>query len=340
MGASTTPRDTPGPHATAGPGGTRLPERLRRLVVALYTLLRDAGIRWSDDACYRLGLSLAYAALFSLFPLLLLAVTSVGFFLGNDGSVRQKLLAAIAGTASPASRTMLDETLRDMQTHTTARGIGAMVGLVTLVIGASGVFAEMQSTLNLIWRVPPSASKGLWSTVLEAVKAKAFSFAVVIVAACALLGSLVASTALAAVGTAAQRVAGGTATWSVLEFGFSLGLLALLLATIYRLVPQTHVRWHDVWAGALLSAFLFTALKSLLAWYLAHLASYAAYGAVGAVLGLLTWIYIASLVFFYGAEFTRIFAERFGSLSKPSDAARTEAPAGSATRGASTTTRS
>jgi membrane protein len=280
---------------------------------------KEAATRWVDDACYRLGASLAFYAVFSIFPLALLAVTVVGFLLGDDDTVRSKVLAWFSNASSPQFRDLLDQTLQSMQTHRTARGLGAVVGIVTLLIGASGVFSELQTSLNTIWRVKAPETRGFWSTVLQAAKDKALSFAVVGVAAVALLASLAAGTLLSAIGSETSRVTGGSIVWHLLEMAGSFALLTLFLAAIFRMIPQMSVRWSDVVGGAALTALLFVALKSLLAWYLANLGSYAAYGAVGAVLGLLMWIYLASLILFFGAEFTRVYAERFGSVaaSKP-----------------------
>jgi membrane protein len=271
-------------------------------------------VRWADDACHRLGAALAYYALFSLFPLVLLALTALGFVLGSDDSVRQRLVGAIAITASPEARALLDQTLQSMQGHRTARGVGAIVALVTLLLGASGVFSELQSSLDLIWRVKVARSRGFWTIVVGALRAKAFSFAVVAVAAATLLASLVLNTALAAIGETASTAWGGRLLWRAVEPGVSMAFLTVLLAALYRIVPQTTVAWRDVFAAALLASLLLACLKALLAWYLVRLSGYAAYGAVGGVLGLLTWIYVASLVLFYGAEFSRVYAERFGSL--------------------------
>jgi membrane protein len=284
------------------------------LAVQSATVGRDAGVRWSDDACYRLGASLAYAALFSIFPLLLLAVTTIGFVLGDDNTVRQRLLASVAAATSPAVRSLLDETLQNMQSHRTARGVGAVVGTVTLLLGASGVFIELQASLNLIWRVKPPASQGIESAILGTLRARAFSFLVVVIAASTLLALLATSAGLQALGGAADEGSPGKTLLQWTDVGLSFGLLSGLLAAVYRFVPSTPIAWRDVAPGAVLTAVLFTVLKSLLGWYLGHVASYAAYGAVGAVLGLLTWIYVSSLVVFYGAEFSRVYAERFGSL--------------------------
>ncbi len=278
------------------------------------SLVRAAGERWSDDACYRLGASLAYYALFSIFPLLLLSVTAVGFFVGGGDSSREKLLNSVS-SPSPEFRVLLDQTLQSMQSHRTARGVGAVVGAVALLLGASGVFSELESTLDFIWRVKAPVTKGVWPTILGALRSKAASFAVVIVAAVALLVSLAVSTALGAVGDASENPVAGRIFWSLVESVVALGFLTLLLAAVYRVVPHFDVKWRDVLGAAFLTALLFSGLKWALAWYLSHIGSFAAYGAVGGVLGLLTWIYVASLILFYGAEFSRVYAERFGSLA-------------------------
>jgi membrane protein len=275
-------------------------------------LRRDAGVRWWDDACYHLGASLAYYALFSLFPLLLLCVTAFGFALGDGTTVRERVLESVAHGTSPGIRTLIDETLKSMQDHRMARGVGLAVGALTLFLGASGVFSELEGSLNTIWRVQAAPSKTFWQVVLGAAKDKAFSFVVVVVAAGALFVSMVLRTSIDVV---AARSVDIKALWSVAETVISSGLLALLLAAMYRMVPQAPVAWRDVIGAAVLTSVLFTGLRGLLSWYLSHLGSYSAYGAVGGVLGLLTWIYVAALIIFYGAEFSRVYAEQFGSLA-------------------------
>jgi membrane protein len=288
----------------------------------LALLLKDAGVRWSDDGCYRYAASLAYAALFSIFPLLLLCVTGLGYVLGDGDEVRHKVVGSLSGVTSPPVRQLLDETLESLQTHRTARGIGAAVGLVTLIIGASGVFSELQAALNAIWRVKVPPAPSVWASVVQTVRSKALSFATVLIAAAILFASLVVSATLSAVQTVTTNAALGPAAngismaWPLLEAAVSAGLLGLLLAAIYRVVPQTDVTWRDVAGAAFATAMVFTVLKGGLTWFLGHFSNYAAYGAVGAVLGLLTWIYVAGMVILWGAELSRVVAERYGSLSK------------------------
>lgn len=306
-------RETPAPHG------------FKARVMDVLTMLKDAGVRWNDDNCLRLGASLAYYAVFSIFPLLLLAVTVVGFVMGHDPATKAKVLDAVASASSPEFKTLFDGTLSNMQTHETARGIGAVVGVITLLVGASAVFSELETTLNQIWKVKAPPSRSLWETVKGLVKEKALSFGVVVGAALAILASLIVSSALSAVDQTVEGAAPGAVThatlWIVAEAVGSVGVLTLVLALMFRMIPHTKVEWKDVWGGALVTALLFTASKRLLAWYLGHLGNYAAYGAVGGFLGLLTWIYLASLFLFYGAEFTRIYAERYGSVAKHPDSA-------------------
>jgi membrane protein len=279
-----------------------------RAVVALF---RETATRWADDRCYRLGASLAYYAIFSLFPLLLLSLTVLGYALGEGDSVRTEVLDSLTGaTGSPAVRALLDQTLASMQAHRTARGVGAVVGILALVFGASGVFSELSASLNAIWRVREPESRTVWQWVVGFVSDKALSFGLVGAAGLLLLGSLVLSTGLSAISEGAY---GHLPRWPI-ELLASLLFPTVALAAMFRTLPQTRVRWSDVYGGALLVAILLTLLKRLLAWFLAHVGSYAAYGAVGAVLGLLLVIYVSSLVMFFGAEFTRVYAERFGSL--------------------------
>ncbi|MGH7439517.1 MAG: YihY/virulence factor BrkB family protein [Polyangiaceae bacterium] len=282
------------------------------MVRAFFSLTKQAALRWVDDECYRLGAALAYYGLYSLFPLLLLSVAGLGFLLGHGDLQRERLVEALP-VQTPEARAVLEQTLVSLQSHSTARGWGTVAGVLTLVFGASGVFSELESSLDRIWRFKPQENRSVWPTVLSAAKAKALSFAAVLAAAIVVLASLVLSTVLAAIG---HDIRGAfTIVWRVVEILVSVTFVTLLVAAIFRLVPHVRSRWRDVLGGALFAAVLLGVLKAGFAWYLAHLGDYAAYGVVGAVLGLLTWIYAASLVLFFGAEFARAYAERYGALA-------------------------
>jgi len=277
-----------------------------------FDLVKEAGNRWLDDKCYRLGASLSYYAIFSVFPLLLLAVTGVGFLLGEGPEARGRVLAAF-DASGPEIRALLDQTLKNMQEQKTARGVGAVIGVVTLIFGASGVFGELDTALNVIWRCPEPKTEGVVEAVKVAVKGKATSFGLVLGAAVLVLGSLATSTAIGAISTSAARVVSIPWAWQLVELGVSAAFLSVVFAAIFRVVPACPIPWRDVLPAAVFTTVLFSALKRLLAYYLAHLGGYGAYGAVGAVLAMLTWIYVLSLLVFFGAELSRVYAERFGS---------------------------
>jgi membrane protein len=251
----------------------------------------------------------------SIFPLLLLCVTAVGFVVGDHAGVRDQILDYVSRSGAPEARPLLDETLTSLTMHTTARGVGAAVGVITLLFGASAVFSELESALNVIWRVRGPKAKSIWQTVLYGVKDKALSFLLVLGVAAAVLVSLVISTALSAIDGVASKVIRTPALWLLAETAVSIALLTGLFTVMYEAIPRTKIAWRDVIGGAFLAALLFSGLKRVFAWYLGHIGSYAAYGAVGGILGLLAWIYLASLILFLGAEFARVYAERFGTLA-------------------------
>ena len=314
----------------------RTDPKLSARAVGLLRLFKDAAIRWSDDDCLRLGASLAYYVAFSIFPLLLLVLTAVGFVLGDSPEARSRLVETVASATSPAFKTLVDGTLRNMQEHQTARGVGAVVGVAMLIVGASAAFSELETTLNQIRRVERRPACGFWAIVVVAARTQVLSFAVVIVAAVALLGSLVSGAVVSLAWNQTMEggvrgVTGDSTTWSALEGVGALCVLTVVLAAIFRLLPRARVAWRDVFGGALVAACLLDLIKRLFTWYLGHIGSYAAYGTVGGFLGLMMWVYLASLILFYGAEFSRVYAERSGSLAKQPVSPRAVCPGDSAT---------
>jgi membrane protein len=273
-----------------------------------FDLVRRAATRWADDRCDRLSAALSYYALFSLFPLALLALTTLGFFLGDDSATRSRIVGALVVTGSPELRALLDQALEGMQQHRTARGVGAVVGLATLLFGASAVFSELQNSLDVVWHVPPQQS-GIRATVVALVTGRARAFVLVIAAALLLLASLVASTVLAAVGESGKAAVPISPVWDVFELLASAVFVAPVLALVYRVLPHARVSWSDAFWGGIVAAILLALLKKVLAFYLAHLGSYAAYGVAGAILGLLTWIDASAMVLYFGAEIARAHCE-------------------------------
>jgi membrane protein len=294
---------------------------------AIGAILRTAAARWLSDRCDRLGAALAFYAIFSLFPLLLLSVTALGYVIGQEASTQAELAGRVtAVTGSTAVRSLVEDTLASMQAHRTARGVGSVIGLVTLFFGASAAFYELTSSINAIWSVRRIETSRLEHSVLAFVRDKLLSFLLVVASGIVLLVWLVLGTALSAFQES------GALQWVSLEPIASMVLVAFTLAALYRVLPRAPVAWGDVVGGAVVAAALLTMLRHLLASYLAHVGSYAAYGVVGGVLALLIAIYLSSLAVFFGAEVARVQAERRlvhpGSAQGPASAPplRTSAP--------------
>ena len=280
-------------------------------------LFSDTAERFSDNEGYRLGAAFSYYATFSIFPLMLLSVTVIGFFLGDSAHAREKMLETIATPGSPV-RDILERTLTAMQESRSARGLSAMIGLGTLLFGASGAFVELDAALNRIWCVPERKAKGLVGSLRLLLLERVSGFSIVLGLGLTLLVSLISSSLLSfLVGRAEQQVS--MPLWPALartgEITLSVILLTTAITMAFHFIPRSHPPMRIVAPGALLTTVFFLALKEVFAVYLAHLTSYSAYGVVGGVLALATWIYLSSMILFFGAQLTRIHAEKLGAVA-------------------------
>jgi membrane protein len=269
-------------------------------------MLREAGSEWLADRAPRMGAALAYYITFALAPLMLLAIAIAGFVFGEQaarGEILRQLEAWIGKDAASLVQTMI------MNANQPATGWWAtVVGIAVLLVGATGLFAELQDQLNAIWKVqvPPDR------LVLSFVRDRLMSFAMILVVGVLLIASLVGSTIVSVVvdQLADRQVAFLSQTASL---AVSFVIILLLFALIYRVMPDTTVAWSDVWLGAVVGSVLFVAGKYALGMYLVHSAVASAYGAAGSLAVLLTWLYYASQIFLYGAELTKVYARRYGS---------------------------
>jgi membrane protein len=202
--------------------------------------------------------------------------------------------------------------------------LSTLVGVVTLFIGASGVFGELQASLNTVWEVQARPGRTLWNEV----KARFFSFTMVLGVAFLLLVSLLVNAVLSVLGAKfSAALPGGEVVWQALNFLLSLAVVSALFALIFKYIPDAHVRWGDVWLGGIVTAVLFTVGKLLLGLYLGKAAVGSAYGAAGSVIALIVWVYYAAQIFLFGAEFTQVQARRRGHAIEPaSGAVHAEAP--------------
>ena len=247
--------------------------------------------------------------MFSLAPLLVVVIGIAGLVFGRQaaqGQIVYQIQGLVGQDGAKAIETMLQNA------HEPGAGVvAAVIGVGVLLFGASGVFIELRSSLNTIWDAQSSSGSGVTGVVKE----RFFSFAMVLAIGFLLLVSLALSAFLAAAG----KFLGGLlplpeALLQAFDFALSFAVTTALFACIYKFVPDAQVGWRDVWIGAAVTALLFTVGKLLIGIYIGKASIGSAYGAAGSIVVLLAWVYYSAQVFFLGAAFTRVYAERYGSL--------------------------
>ena len=276
-------------------------------------LFKDTANEWYDDEAPRLAASLAYYTLLSTAPLSLLCVSIVGFFFG-ESAARGQIASQIGTVTGPEAAEAIQGIIQNAH-QSSAGWFGTVAGIVLLLVGASGVFGELQTALNSMWDVKPKPGRGVRGFIRD----RFLSFTMVLGIAFMLLVSLVVSAALSAVGKVlAGSLPGGEAVWQVVNFVISLAVITGLFSLIFKVVPDAKVRWRDAAVGALVTALLFTIGKSLLGLYLGKSTVASTYGAAGSVVAYVVWVYYASQILFMGAEFTQVYARIFGKPIEPS----------------------
>jgi membrane protein len=294
-------------------------------------MVKQTGGDFVDDEGPRLAAALAYYSLLSIAPLLVLAVSVAGLALDEEaarGSIATELASVVGPDAASAIQTIVQHAKAP-----TSGLVGSAFGIVVLLFGASGVFGELQSALNTIWEVAPKPGRGL----MGLVKDRLFSFAMVMGVAFLLLVSMVMSAALAAIGSFFENtLPGGEPVWQLVNFAISLGVVTALFALLFKTVPDAVVRWHDVWIGAFVTALLFSLGKFLIGVYLGKSGISSTYGAAGSVVLFVVWVYYSAIIMLIGAEFTQVYAQRFGANIEPNRHAvptsKTQNPAEVATK--------
>lgn len=273
-----------------------------------FRLIKATFWRWVGDNTFRLGAALAYYTVFSLAPIVLIALAVASLFFDQEAA-RAGMLREIDNTVGPR----VGEAIRSILQYTDdpATGIWATIlGIVIVVFGATSVFAQLQDALNTIWGVERDPSVGWFQTV----KDRFLSFAVVLAIGFLLLVSLVVSAVLAAVSHYFDPTSlpGGTYAWQVLNWLVSFGLVAGLFALIFKLLPDVEIEWRDVWIGAIVTAILFAVGKNLIGLYIGRSSWISGYGAAGSLIVILLWVYYSSQIVLFGAEFTYVYAQEMG----------------------------
>jgi membrane protein len=283
-------------------------------LTAAWLLVRETFNQWQTDKAPTLGAALAYYTVFSLAPLLVIALAVAAFFFGEDaasGEMQTQLQGLLGDEGATAVESLLASAKQPES------GIWASIlGVATLLFGASGVFGQLQQSLNTVWRVPTEKGGGLWRTI----RLRFLSFTMVLGIGFLLLVSLVVSAVLSGITTS---VGLGTDARSVfaqaVNVAVSMATITFLFAMIFKMLPEVRISWRDVWLGALVTAGLFTLGKQLIGMYLGRASIGSAYGAAGSVVIVLLWAYYSAQILLFGAEFTRAYSVHFGSHRKGRD---------------------
>ena len=285
-----------------------------------FTLFKQAFTEFGQDKVPRLGAALAYYTIFSLAPLLLIVIAIAGLAFGHDAA-QNKIFEQLRGALGPTTASSVQEMVKNAA-KPKAGTVATIIGVVTLILGASGVFGQLKDALNTIWDVEPKKGGG----VMTLIKDRFLSFAMVFGIGFLLLVSLVIDTAIAAMGKyATNHLPGGEALWHGVELAFSFCVITVLMAMIFRLLPDLKIEWHDVWLGAALTSLLFVLGKFALGIYFAKSAVGSSFGAAGSLVIVLLWVYYSAQILLFGAEFTQVYARSHGSLKQEAKTKEPEA---------------
>ncbi|MCU1381429.1 MAG: hypothetical protein JWL71_126, partial [Acidobacteria bacterium] len=265
--------------------------------------------KWSDDYASSMGAALAYYTLFSLAPLLLLVIAIAGLVFGADAA-RGQIVAQLAGLIGQEGATAVQGLLKSASEPAKST-IASIISFVTLIVGATSIFAELQSDLDRIWRAPELAKPaGIWGML----RTRLLSFGLIVSIGFLLLVSLVVSAGLAAMGSWWGAWFGGwVVTLQIVNQIVSLVFVTALFALMYRILPSVRVAWEDVWHGALATGVMFTVGKYAIGMYLGKAGVSSGFGAAGSIVVLLVWVFYSSQIFLLGAEFTWLYAHNCGS---------------------------
>jgi membrane protein len=299
-------------------------------IMTFFSLLRDTYNEWSADKVPRLGAALAYYSVFSIAPLIVIAIGAAGLIFGKDAA-EKGIVHQIQDTVGKPVAQAIETMLVNVSDPGTS-WLATLIGLATLLVGAAGVFGQLQDALNTVWKVTPKPGRGFRNFLRD----RFMSLTMVLGTGFLLLISLIGSAVLAALSTSVSHaLPGGVGVWQAINVVISFSVISGLFAMIYKFVPDVKVAWRDVWVGAVLAAILFTGGKFLLGWYLGQASTTSAFGAAGSLVVILLWVYYASQILLFGAEFTRVYAGRFGSGVEPAPNAMLVLPADLARQGLS-----
>ena len=278
----------------------------------IWGLVKAAFSSWLDDYAPSMGAALAYYTMFSIAPLLLIVISTAGLIFGEE-AVRGEIFGQLRGLMGDEGARAVQSLLESVSSPEEGKA-GTIIGTVLLLIGATTVLSELQDAFDRIWHVPPKDKEGgVWGVL----RSRLLSFGMILGIGFLMMVSLVFSAALAALGkwwgpffSDLEIIVGAV------NFVFSFALATTVFAMLYKFMPRVTIHWRDVWAGAAVTALLFTIGKSLIGLYIGKSAVSSGFGAAGSLVVVLVWVYYSAQIFLLGAEFTKVYSQAHGSRKK------------------------
>ncbi|MHC5609540.1 MAG: YihY/virulence factor BrkB family protein [Nostoc sp.] len=275
---------------------------------AIWKLLQETFKEWSEDKASRLAAALAYYTIFSIAPLLIIVIAIAGAVFGEEAA-RGQIVGQIQGLVGPDGAALIQTAIQNANKPKTG-AIASIISIAVLVLGATGLFTELQDSLNTIWKVKAKPGGGI----INMIRLRFLSFAMVIGIGFLLLVSLVISTALTALVTYFSNILPGVDfIWPIVNFVLSFSITTALFGLIFKVLPDVKITWNDVFIGSIITSFLFSIGRFLLGQYLGNGSFGSTYGAAGSLVVILAWVNYAAQILFFGAEFTQVYARRYGS---------------------------
>ncbi|HTN18414.1 MAG TPA: YihY/virulence factor BrkB family protein [Chitinophagaceae bacterium] len=285
----------------------------------IWQITKDTFTGFSEDKVTKLSGSLAYYMVFSMGPLLVVIISLCGLLLSRE-AIEGKVYDVLVGFVGSDTAAQLQEIIRNASVGDKSF-IAAVIGIVTLLIGATSVFAEIQDSINMIWGLKPKPKKG-W---LKYLQNRFLSFSIIVSLGFLLLVSLALSAIIEGISTGLQARFPGVAVvvFYMINLLLTIGISTLIFATIFKVLPDARIKWRDVFAGAIVTAVLFLIGKFAISLYISQTQVGSTYGAAGSLVVLLVWVYYSSIILYLGAEFTKAYALMYGSAIHPNDYAVT-----------------
>ncbi len=288
---------------------------MKKKSISFYKLLKQVVAEFIDDNVIKYSAALAYYTVFSLAPMLIIMITICGAIFGQD-AVEGQVYGEIKNVIGSPAALQIQETIKNI--HLTKNSpLASVFSIVVLIIGGTGIFGEIQDSLNRIWGLKIKTAKAWWKLILNRI----LSFSLIISLGFVLVVSLILNALVAIIGNRLNNLLSGIGKIFIpmIDNLVSLGITTLIFAIIFKVLPDAKIKWKDIIVGALITAILFTLGKFIIGYYLVRSNMATIYGAAGSIIIIMLWAYYSSVILYLGAEFTKVFANTHGTKIQPSD---------------------